>query len=85
MHSFGLYSTKGKKDYRFVLSATGAPLVKRLQSPPPDRYQIDLVTLLMKFEKSVQDYANDLNNNHGLQCKFRMMFPYYGSIDIKRD
>jgi len=80
MHSFGLYSSAKNQDYHFILTANGASLIKMT---PPDKYQVDLVTLHNKFEDSVLHYAIELNYNPGLQCKFQRMFPYYGSIRIE--
>ncbi|MBI5118763.1 hypothetical protein HZA56_20020 [Candidatus Poribacteria bacterium] len=79
LHSFGLYSRTKSHEYRFILSASGVPLVQQMSA---GCYQVDLLTLHGKFEDSVKQYAADLNADPMLQENFRKMFPCYGSIRI---
>jgi hypothetical protein len=79
LHSFGLYSQTRSQIYRFRLSATKAPLVHNFQG---DFFQLDLLTLHEIFEKSLEKYSDDLNNEQMLQINFLRMFPNYGAIHI---
>jgi hypothetical protein len=79
LHSFGLYSRKGTKTYRFNLVAIRGPLV---QKTPIGTYQVDLITLNRQFEEAIQRYFADLNVESELRDKFLAMFPNYGSIYI---
>lgn len=80
LHSFGLYSNSRERIYKFKLSAQGSPLIQHF---PPDQYQIDLLTLHDRFERSIQLYVTDLNTNSTLQSNFTAMFPKYGVIHIE--
>jgi hypothetical protein len=87
LHSFGLYSTKRRRDgtvirvYKFIL--TGAGGVPFVQQPRADFYQLDLIVLHQKFEQAVNDYATELDAQAPLQTKFQIMFPYYGVIHME--
>ena len=79
LHSFGLYSKTKTKTYNFVLTANQYPLI---QSKGTNLYQIDLLTLYIKFEDSLEKYQKDLTNNSTLQNNFCNMFGNYGIIHI---
>lgn len=77
LHSFGLFSQTKTKTYRFVLSANNSALV---QSLGYSNYKIDLCTLHLKFEDSLEQYMNDLNMDIALQANFIKMFDNYGAV-----
>ncbi len=81
LHSFGLYSRRGRQAYHFSLTARGgdAPFAQQLA---PGRYQVDLFVLHKRFEQALANYKEDLENQLPLQSNFRNMFRSYGVVHI---
>lgn len=80
LHSFGLYSKSGEKEYRFVLTDHGSGLL--VSSAPPHQYCIDLRVLHSEFEKAVAAYQAALDSDSQLQHNFAAMFVNYGRVHI---
>lgn len=79
LHSFGLVSKTKKKIIWFMVSGSHDPLIVQLSE---NHFKIDLLTLLDKFEESIEKYKKDLLKNDLLQIKFECMFKLYGTVFI---
>ncbi|MBX3060262.1 MAG: hypothetical protein KF770_27710, partial [Anaerolineae bacterium] len=82
LHSFGLYSISGTKEYYFSLILPEAGPLVRQHLENPDMYLISIAGLYDKFETAIRDYKKDVENDPRLQNNFSLMYPYYGAVGI---
>lgn len=80
LHSFGLYSKKGARTYRFVLTDEGGR--RLILQKKTDEYSIDLLALHRRFELAVKRYGVRVDKDPKLQKHFGNLFPNYGSVKV---
>lgn len=82
LHSFGLYSSSGQKEYRFAVLCEPLNTGLVQSRPAASQYLVNLWVLHSEFEKAIAHYKADLEADQGLQDKFDAMFPKYGTTGV---
>jgi len=82
LHSFGLYSSSGQKEYRFTVLCEPLNTGLVQSRPTASQYMVNLWLLHAEFEKAIARYKADLGADQGLRDKFGAMFPKYGTTGV---